>query len=601
MADALLSVIRIAASGADPRECESLAAWIGKQTCARACDAVVWERNARTAFVLSDPGRRWHAQDGAELLERLDTKYVCIADDDLLRQHETYLEENLIALKAGALAFTVNLQGQADWALEKIRSGLLPGSPAIPLLRQVVRRDCLRSDLSLDLSAWIRARKGFSTVAGRIVRHLTNLSDPPESLPFDARLAEEGAETAVEGMQILARARTPGEWGAPLARVHPIEAVLPEVAYPTDLPITIMVHTYLAVGGAERIHLNLMRELKARMHFVVVGIEPLDPALGTTADEFRRLTPFVYTLPDFLHPSMNLSFLCSLIGQCRPAALYMANGANFMYDALPELKHRFPGLRIVNQVYDHTIGWINRYSPPVVASLDAHIAVNRKICRAYEEKGAPPEEVHLIENGIIPREFEIAPYDGPRIAAIKAALELPPDRKIVTFAARIHEQKRPLDFVELAESFAGDPSVAFLMAGDGPLAEEVSHAVAAKGLRNLFRRPFYSPMSDLYAITDVFVLPSSFEGMPMVVIEAQVMGKPVVVTDVGNNREVVEATGGGVVIGQIGDIRELADGVRAMLLHPPDARRLREAALARYDIAIVAEKYRRVLMGPEWS
>jgi glycosyltransferase involved in cell wall biosynthesis len=46
------------------------------------------------------------------------------------------------------------------------------------------------------------------------------------------------------------------------------------------------------------------------------------------------------------------------------------------------------------------------------------------------------------------------------------------------------------------------------------------------------------PISDVLAVTDVLILPSEHEGMPLIVSEAQIMGKAVVVTDVGNNREV---------------------------------------------------------------
>jgi glycosyltransferase involved in cell wall biosynthesis len=596
MATPLLNIIWIRKSKAETPDWPALRAWLEQQTCASFLECVVWDRTTGTAQPLSEPDRLWPAPDGRALLAGLPCRYICVAGDDLLRQHETYLEENLTALQYGALAFTVNLRGQADWAWPLVRNGRLPGNCVSPLMRQVVRRDCLNRDLGLDLSGWIQARKGFPSVAGRIVHHLTNLADPPESMPFEGEIVGMDAESRVEGMNILVAAQVPKEWSAPFAGRHPVDSVLSGLEPPSKLPTAIMVHTYLAVGGAERIHLNIMRELKDKIRFMVLGIEPLDPALGTTADEFRQLTPFVYTLPDFLNPSMNLSFLCGLIGRSRPAALYIANGANVIYDHLPEVKHRFPELRIVNQVYDHHIGWINRYNPAVVASLDGHIAVNRKICQAYREKGAPAEEIHLIENGIIPQEFDAPAYDHARVESIKRELGLPGGRKIVTFAARMHPQKRPLDFVELADRFVPDPSVIFLMIGDGPEAEEVSRMVAGKGLRNLYRRPFYRPMSDIYALTDVYVLPSVFEGMPMVLIEAQVMGKPVVVTDVGNNREVLDFTGGGVVIGEVGDVTALKNGVRQMLESPPDPQKLRETVLSRYDIGIVAENYRRVLL-----
>jgi glycosyltransferase involved in cell wall biosynthesis len=116
-------------------------------------------------------------------------------------------------------------------------------------------------------------------------------------------------------------------------------------------------------------------------------------------------------------------------------------------------------------------------------------------------------------------------------------------------------------------------------------------------LKNFCRHPFYRPISDIWAISDVVVLPSEFEGMPMVIIEAQAMGKPVVVTDVGNNLDVVNLTKGGVVVSQIGDVTALAEGVHKMLVNPPDPERVRQATLSHFDISIVAQKYRDAFLG----
>jgi glycosyltransferase involved in cell wall biosynthesis len=85
--------------------------------------------------------------------------------------------------------------------------------------------------------------------------------------------------------------------------------------------------------------------------------------------------------------------------------------------------------------------------------------------------------------------------------------------------------------------------------------------------------------------------------MPLIISEAQAMGKPVVVTDVGNNREVLQATGGGVVVDQIGDIHALANGVRQMILNPPDAEKIRRAIIENYSIEIGAEQYYHVFLG----
>jgi glycosyltransferase involved in cell wall biosynthesis len=99
------------------------------------------------------------------------------------------------------------------------------------------------------------------------------------------------------------------------------------------------------------------------------------------------------------------------------------------------------------------------------------------------------------------------------------------------------------------------------------------------------------------AISGVVVLPSEYEGMPMIVAEAQLMGVPVVVTDVGNNREVLDITKGGVVVSQPGDITTLMKGVQEVLAQPPDPTKVREAYLSHFGIEIIAQKYGQVLIG----
>jgi glycosyltransferase involved in cell wall biosynthesis len=567
--------------------------WLSGQTYSDV-DIVIWDREAQRAIITGEAGKTWKAPDMPAVISGLRTEYLCVASYDLLQQNSTYLETNLIALKSESLAFTVNLRGPAEWALNCLREGRLPGSSEEPLLRQFAAIEAIR-DGSLDLSGWIDRHKGSPGVIGKVIRHTTNEYDAENTLPFN--LPMPAAETTILDRNIFERSNPGIPWEVAAQALHPVETVLPTEETPSELPTVIVVMTFLAVGGAEQIALKVMQKLQDQFRFVVVAFEELDPELGTTADAFRQITPYVYTLPDYLNESLNASFMDRLIKRFKPRTIYIANGATWIFNALGEIKNRYPELRIANQVYDSEVGWINRYDISLILHIDAHIGVNSKICQAYMDKGARLEQTYLIENGIDSSEITPADYSGQKIAMLKKQFSLPEGKKIVTFASRIHPQKRPIDFVELARRFSSDPSVVFFMVGDGPLAKQVQEEIEKIGLKNIFRHPFYRPISDVLAVSDVFVLPSEFEGMPMIIIEAQAMGKPVVVTDVGNNREVIAKTGGGVVVSQIGDVAALRAGVVQMLENPPDPERLRQATLSHYDISIVAEKYRNAWLG----
>jgi glycosyltransferase involved in cell wall biosynthesis len=232
---------------------------------------------------------------------------------------------------------------------------------------------------------------------------------------------------------------------------------------------------------------------------------------------------------------------------------------------------------------------------------DGHIGVNKQICQAYIQRGAKPEQVYLIENGVNPDDLDPVDYPEAKKFQLKQKLGLPPGKKIITFASRLHPQKRPMDFVELARRFSSDSSVEFLMVGNGPLANQVNRQINKLSLKNIHRTEFYRPISDILAISDVLVLPSEFEGMPMIVIEAQAMGKPVVVTDVGNNREIIEITGGGTVVSRIGDVTAIMLVVKQILNNPPDPDQLRRITLSHFDIKLTAQKYLYSLLGDHYD
>ncbi len=584
---------------------QALLSWARTQTCAQALEVVVWERHTGVAYRLGQAQERLEAKGMAPFLSSLNGRYLCFASDDLLSHPTTYLESNLIALESESLAFTINLRGYCDWALQRLRQGYLPGNANSPLLRQVWRKEYVRDDFSIDLSTWLGERRGFPGVAGKVIIHTTNLVDTESSLPFEQRL--DGGDWALHGRYLLLRSKNELPWQSTAHTLCPVDTVLranPNKVTPGsmesyELPTVIMVMPFLAVGGAERLAINTIRYLKDKIRFVVVSLEPLDRSLGTTADEFHQVASATYQFADFLDAHLNFSLMSYLIEKYQPQALYIANGATWIYNALNEIKQKYPSLRIVNQVYDHRVGWINRYDLSLVMNIDAHIAPNQNIYKAYVDLGVHPQNIYFIEHGIDPEEVNPARYSQQSKQVIKHRLGLPGDKKVVAFVARLHPQKRPMDFIELARRFASDSGVFFLMVGDGPLAKRVEAEIIRLGLNNIQRLPFYRPASDIYAVADVLVLPSEYEAMPLVVAEAQAMGKPVVVTDVGNNREVVEMTGGGVVVPRVGDIAALMEGVRRMLEHPPDPDQVRQAILARFGIEVIAEQYRKVLLGEE--
>lgn len=108
------------------------------------------------------------------------------------------------------------------------------------------------------------------------------------------------------------------------------------------------------------------------------------------------------------------------------------------------------------------------------------------------------------------------------------------------------------------------PAPLLVVAGDGPLEETLRRRIADEDLpvRLLGRR---DDVADLLAAADVVVVPSSWEGQPLVVQEALRAGAPLVATAVGGIPDLV---GDAAVLVPYGDPAALADAVAALLDDP---------------------------------
>ena len=168
-------------------------------------------------------------------------------------------------------------------------------------------------------------------------------------------------------------------------------------------------------------------------------------------------------------------------------------------------------------------------------------------------------------------------------AETPAARPLPgepaPDRPLVLAAGRLAAQK---GFGTLLEAAAGwrdlRPEPLLVIAGEGPLEASLKSQAARLGLDTRFAG-HRDDIPALLAAAAVFVLPSTWEGQPLILQEALRAGVPIVATRVGGT-PVLTGEDAAVLIPP-GDARRLADAVRAVLTDEVLAARLRKAAVGR--------------------
>ena len=155
----------------------------------------------------------------------------------------------------------------------------------------------------------------------------------------------------------------------------------------------------------------------------------------------------------------------------------------------------------------------------------------------------------------------------------------PRHRPLVLAAGRLAAQK---GFGTLLEAAAGwrdlRPEPLLVIAGEGPLEASLKSQAARLGLDARFAG-HRDDIPALLAAAAVFVLPSTWEGQPLILQEALRAGVPIVATRVGGT-PVLTGEDAAVLVPP-GDARRLADAVRAVLTDEVLAARLRKAAAAR--------------------
>jgi glycosyltransferase involved in cell wall biosynthesis len=209
-----------------------------------------------------------------------------------------------------------------------------------------------------------------------------------------------------------------------------------------------------------------------------------------------------------------------------------------------------------------TNGWYLLLERIAARFTDAIIAVSdgeRETALQYHVTGK--DGVITIKNAIDISEFDPACDAGD----LKAELGIADAPKIVGMVGRICTQKGYRYFIEAAAQVTKErPDIRFVLVGNGNLARaryEIDQCGAGKSVILAGQR---EDMPRLYALFDVVVVPSLWEGLPYVILEAMAMGKPVIATRIPGNSEVVDHGETGYLV-RPGDAREIAAALLGIL------------------------------------
>jgi glycosyltransferase involved in cell wall biosynthesis len=285
----------------------------------------------------------------------------------------------------------------------------------------------------------------------------------------------------------------------------------------------------LEVGGLERFAVDLAREQKR------TGQEPYLYCLlggGCLADEARTAGLPVRIFGKTRGFSGGL--LMRLAQQLRrdaPDVVHTHNPGVHPYGAVAARLAGVPAVLNTRHGVTTSTGRLNRerYFRAAGRLTDRIVFVSEHCCRVLTDRGLPYSKARVIHNGI-----DLAPFSRPATPGAER-----PRIRFVTVGRLVPVKAHDVLLAAFAALVRRLPDASLRIVGAGPLLDDTRAHAARLGLAgNVTLEGESRDVATSLRASDIFVLSSTSEGLPLAILEAMAAGLPIVSTRVGGVPEV---------------------------------------------------------------
>ena len=492
------------------------------------------------------------------------SKYLCFLDDDDLID-PTYLECLYFAMetnKKASWAYTdsVGFEGQEYTWNKYFDSNKMKKQNdivATALIRKEDFEDVNGYELrekavNEDWNFWLKllAKEKFpvhvSTYGFWYRRKLkgSELSRVKENQKRNMEIISNAAKAVKKKVKAIQYPRFDYNWDLLADEIKEI----PKIKIKDDKKIHIlMIIPWMVMGGADQFNFDLISRIdKSKFDITIVTTEP---AINIYRQKFEEYAT-VYDLTTFLNQKYWLAFINYIIYKNNINIILNTN-SELGYSMLPYLKAKHPQIPIID--YIHMEEWYNRNggysrdSSAVASVIDKTLVCNensRKILIDYFKR--KENEVKTVYIGVDEKNFNPEKINKEEL---KEKYNLPDDKYIISYICRISDQKRPfllLEIVKHLKQVRNDFIV--LVVGDGNLLSKMKSVAKKENLQsNIIFLGRTNKTKEIYAISDLTINCSIKEGLALTAYESLSMGVPVVSSDVGGQKELIDSKTGIVV------------------------------------------------------
>jgi glycosyltransferase involved in cell wall biosynthesis len=345
---------------------------------------------------------------------------------------------------------------------------------------------------------------------------------------------------------------------------------------------------HLGPGGAEKVLLNIAGALdRDRFEIALVATQSHDERWR---EKWEQVVDHIYDLAAIVSPERMIAAIYSLVTNWKFDVILVQNSLA-AYSAIGPIRRDFPEIRVIDLVHATDHAWdILRVTASAAGQIDMRVAISEAGLRRLREAGAPRDASRLIRNGIDLAHFTAKPIRESQ------------NPKTVLFAGRLAAVKRSTLLVDIAREWTrlrANYKLGFLVAGDGPERGRLLEYVRRAKLESMFTLlGMVDDIRPLLEESDIVVVPSRSEGIPLIVLEAFAAQRPVVCSRVGAVDEAVDGATGVLVETGAGEARRFAIAIHSLLVDPRQRDKMGKAGRQRveelYERSRCQAQYRRL-------
>ena len=309
-----------------------------------------------------------------------------------------------------------------------------------------------------------------------------------------------------------------------------------------------MLIPWMEMGGADLFNLDVVRRIdKEKFEMSILTTVPGE---SIWRQRFEEYVTDIFELPSFLDQENYAEFISYFIKSREIDVLFLTN-SYYGYYLVPWLRKNFPDLVILDYVHMEEWYWRNggyaRTSGVMGNILEKTYVCNERTRQVLiNDFNRQPDSVETLYIGV-----DAEKYDANKVESgvVREQLQIAETRPIILFPCRMHPQKRPFLMLEIAQQVRKEISnIAFVAVGDGPQLEELQKVCKEKQLeQTIYFAGRAEDMLPYYKDADITLICSLKEGLALTAYESLSMEVPVVSSDVGGQKELIDDTVGKII------------------------------------------------------